>query len=123
MSNWRNDFELLVLCYETWDRLAEELPADVEGDWLRQVYEGRTIKDQTRGGDGIRYKQVPSEKVQEAICEHRDRLETAHRAAGQRAFRAQQMIQKVLHDDPTEEQMKAMQTKLQEYQDDLVWAD
>jgi hypothetical protein len=120
---WKHDLELLVLCYETWDGLAEEIPADVEGDWLRQVYEGRTIKDQTRDGDGIRYKQLPSEDVQEAISEHRELLETAHRAAGETVFRARQMIQKVLHGDPTEEQMRAMQAKLQEYQDDLVWAD
>jgi len=120
---WKHDLELLVLCYETWDGLAEEIPADVEGAWLRQVYEGRTIKDQTRDGDGIRYKQLPSEDVQEAISEHRELLETAHRAAGETVFRARQMIQKVLHGDPTEEQMRAMQAKLQEYQDDLVWAD
>jgi len=120
---WKHDLELLVLCYETWDRLAEEIPADVTGKWLRQIYEGRTIKKQARDGDGIRYKQLPSEDVQEAISEHRENIETAHRAAGKTVFRARQMIQKVLHDDLSEQQMRAMQAKLQEYQDDLVWAD
>lgn len=123
MSDWRSDFEFLAHCYERWDDLADEMRADIQGDWLRQVWEGRVIVEQTRGGPGIRYKQVPSEKVKNAIIQHRKDLERAHRVAGRVVFRARQMIQQVLHEDPTEEHLEAMQERLQKMQDDLIWAD
>lgn len=123
MMGWKHDLNLLASFYESWDDLAEEMRADVQGDWLRQVWKGRVIIDQKRDGPGIHYKQLPSEEVQEAITQHRQDLENAHRAAGKTAFRARQMIQRVLHEDPTEEELEAMQTKLQKMQDDLIWAD
>jgi hypothetical protein len=123
MSDWQADLEILAHCYTSFDDLADEMEADVDGAWLRQVWKGRVIVDQKRDGDGVHYKQTPSDEVKEAISEHRDNLRNAHRVAGQTVFRARQRIQKVLHGDPSEKQMEAMHSKLKDMQNDLVWAE
>lgn len=123
-DRWKADLELLAHLYDSWRELADEMRADVEWQWLRQVYKGRVIVDDRRGDkEGVHYRQMPSEEVKEAIVQHRKDLQNAHRVGGKTAFRARQMIQRVREEDLTDDQLAAMQSRLQKMQDDLIWAE